>query len=67
LIKNRFYPDRYNPELFDSLYHDFENYNGYIPIRDLAPLHNFDVSDRRRKVGFTEILEHTQEIMKKKP
>lgn len=67
LIQSLFYTQKYDPKMFDSLYQDFEKmcYDGYIPLRDIAPLHNFDVSDRKRVITGTDIVEHTQEIIDK--
>lgn len=45
LVEDLFYNEKSSPELFDSLYEDFESfcYEGILPIRDNAPLHNFNV------------------------
>jgi hypothetical protein len=48
----------FNSKLFESLYLDFERmcYKGSIPIRDLAPLHNFDVSDLKRSIRLDKLI-----------
>ena len=58
LVQRYFYDQKDDPRLFNSLYHDFEKmcYEGFIPIRDIAPLHNFSVRDLKRQVSMTEII-----------
>jgi hypothetical protein len=58
LVGRYFYTQEYDTKLFDSLYYDFEKmcYDGYIPVRDLAPLHNFDVSDIASGRSMDELL-----------
>ena len=45
LVGNFFYNQKYDDTLFELLYHDLENfcYDGMLPIRDFAPLHNFTI------------------------
>ena len=46
LVEEIFYKQKYDPELFESLYIDFEKFcfEGILPIRDNAPLHNFTIN-----------------------
>lgn len=50
IVERYFYEQKDDPELFNSLYHDFEKlcYEGYLPIRGIASLHNFIVSDLKK-------------------
>ena len=69
IVEKYFYEQKDEPELFNSLYHDFEKlcYDGYLPIRDIAPLHNFTVSDLKKTVKLSEIITHGIESFMFKP
>lgn len=60
LVEQLFYKQKYEPELFDSLYKDFESfcYEGIIPIRDNAPLHNFNVKGVIKDLNLAGIVIH---------